>query len=366
MKTWTPLSLNESGEPPSFDDVMLVPRYSTVKSRLDPNLASKLGPFTLNVPIISSPMDTVTGCEMALSLGKRGAMGIVHRFMSPSEQAGEIGHIVDYNNTNTEDSYAPIAVAVGIGKKEKQRFRALYSEFQKDIDWIAIDVANGHSSIMRDMIDWVKQETHGELPLLVGNVATGEGFHFLANAGADAIRVGIGGGSICKTRIMTGVGIPTLASVVDCYKVKLADSNFSNVSIIADGGIRYPADLVKSIAAGADAVMAGRIFAGTLESPGEIVVIEGKSMKVYRGMASKEVQDDRRGGLRPGTCAEGVSTYVPLKGKAYYILEEFCGGLRSAMTYANALSINSLRENSLFVRLTPSALEESHAFGTKK
>jgi IMP dehydrogenase len=111
--------------------------------------------------------------------------------------------------------------------------------------------------------------------------------------------------------------------------------------------------------------MAGRIFAGTLESPGEIAVIGGKSMKVYRGMASKEVQDDRRGGLRPGTCAEGVSTYVPLKGKSYYILEEFCGGLRSAMTYVNAKDIEELRENSRFIRLTSSALEESHAFGTK-
>jgi IMP dehydrogenase len=219
---------------------------------------------------------------------------------------------------------------------------------------------------MRDMIDWVKNETNGELPLLVGNVATGEGFAFLAEAGADAIRVGIGGGSICKTRIMTGIGVPTLSSVVDCYRVKVENSNFSRVSIIADGGVRYPADLVKSIAAGADAVMAGRIFAGTLESPGEIVNIDGKTMKVYRGMASKEVQEDRRGGMRPGTCAEGVSTYIPLKGKAYYVIEEFCGGLRSAMTYVNALTLNELRENSLFLRLTASALEESHAFGTKK
>ena len=164
---------------------------------------------------------------------------------------------------------------------------------------------------------------------------------------------------------MTGFGVPTLASVVDCYKVKSANSNFADVSIIADGGIKYPADLVKSLVAGADAIIAGRIFAGTLESPGEIVAVGGKNMKAYRGMASKEVQDDKRGGLRPGTCSEGVSTYIPVKGKAYYILEEFCGGLRSAMTYANAQTIDDLRNNSLFLRLTQSALEESHAFGTK-
>ena len=366
MKVWSPLSLNESGEPPSFDDVMLVPRYSTIKSRLDPSLASKLGPFSLNVPIISSPMDTVTGHEMAISLGSRGAMGIVHRFMPPTEQVKEVSYLVDYNNMNKENNYVPIAVAIGIGKEEKRRLRTIYSEFKKDIDWIAIDVANGHSSIMREMIDWVKNETHSDIPLLVGNVATGEGFAFLAEAGADAIRVGIGGGSICKTRIMTGFGVPTLASVIDCRKVKESNSNFKNVSIIADGGVKYPADLVKSLVAGADAVIAGRIFAGTLESPGEIVVINEKRMKVYRGMASKEVQDDRKGGLRPGTCAEGVSTYVSLKGKAYYILEEFCGGLRSAMTYANAKNIEELRRNSVFIRLTSSALEESHAFGTKQ
>ena len=165
---------------------------------------------------------------------------------------------------------------------------------------------------------------------------------------------------------MTGFRVPTLASVIDCFSIKESNSNFENVSIIADGGIKYPADLVKSLTAGADAVIAGRIFAGTLESPGEITTVNGKQMKVYRGMASKEVQDDRRGGLRPGTCAEGVSTHLPLKGKAYYILDEFCGGLRSAMTYANARNIKELRKNSLFIRLTPSALEESHAFGTKK
>ena len=247
MKTWTPLTLNNSGDPPSFDDVMLVPRYSTVGSRLEPDVQTKLGSTTLEVPIISSPMDTVTGHEMALTLGKRGAMGIVHRFMSPTEQVGEIKHLVDYNNMNVEDCYAPVVTAVGIGKKEKQRFRTIYSEFKKDIDWVAIDVANGYSSIMSEMIDWVKNETHGEIPLLVGNVATGEGFVFLANSGADAIRVGIGGGSICKTRIMTGVGVPTLASVVDCYKAKIADSNLSNVSIIADGVIRYPADLEEKV-----------------------------------------------------------------------------------------------------------------------
>jgi len=367
MRTWEPLSLNDSGDPPSFDDVMLVPKYTTVKSRLDPSieLQSQLGGSSLDIPIISSPMDTVTGSEMAISLGTRGAMGIVHRFMSPSDQVKEVAKIVSFNQSYS-NAYAPVVPAIGIGKAERLRVKALYQEFGTNIDWFAIDVANGYSSITKDMTDWIKNETNGAIPLMVGNVATGDGFAFLAESGADAVRVGIGGGSICKTRIMTGFGVPTLTSIVDCYKMKVSSDKFNMVSIVADGGIKYPQDLVKSLAAGADAIMGGRIFAGTLESPGEVAIINGKKMKAYRGMASKEVQEDTRGGLKPGTCAEGVLTYIPLKGKAHYVLDEFCGGLRSAMTYANARNITELRQNSLFYRLTQSALEESHAFGTKK
>jgi len=370
MKIYTSLTLNESGEPPSFDDVMLVPRYSTIKSRLDPNIQATIGSdTTLEMPIISSPMDTVTGSDMAISIGSRGAMGVLHRFMSVKEQSDEVMKIIEFNRKsegNPTCSKAPVVPAIGVGRPERERFKYLYDEYGSLLDWVAIDIANGHSEHMREMIDWVRNMSDDSLQILAGNVATGEGFAFLADSGANAVRVGIGGGSICKTRIMTGFGVPTLASVIDCRKTKESNFNYKNVSIIADGGIKYPADLVKSLAAGADAVIAGRIFAGTLESPGEIVTINGKRMKVYRGMASKEVQDDRRGGLRPGTCAEGVAAHVPLKGKAYYILEEFCGGLRSAMTYANARSITELRENSLFIRLTSSAIEESHAFGTKQ
>jgi IMP dehydrogenase len=216
---------------------------------------------------------------------------------------------------------------------------------------------------MAEMLSWIKDRVSPDTNIMVGNVATGDGYKFLADRGADAIRVGIGGGSICKTRIMTGFGVPTLASVADCYKAKLS-GNY-NSSIIADGGIRYPSDLVKSLAFGADAIMAGRIFAGTLESPGETVIVDGVKSKTYRGMASREVQEDKRGGLKPGTCAEGVSTHIPIKGKARYILEEFSGGLRSAMTYCNARDIAELRENVRFIRMSPSSLDESHAFGTK-
>ena len=366
MRLYNSLDLNKSGDPPSFDDVLLVPTFTDVRSRSLPRTDASLGGvLDMRIPIISSPMDTVTDSKMAISLGSNGAIGIVHRFMSPRDQLNSLISILSHNDTTSDSDFAKVIPAIGVGKAELSRFKMLHGEIGNSLSAVAIDVANGNSSYMIDMIKVVQDISSGILPIIAGNVATGGGFARLAEQGVSAVRVGIGGGSICKTRIMTGIGVPTLSSVSDCYAEKMSNEAFENVSIIADGGIRYPADLVKSVAAGADAVMAGRIFAGTLESPGEVINVNGKKMKVYRGMASKEVQDDKRGGLRPNTCAEGVSTYIPLKGKAYYILEEFAAGMRSAMTYCNALNIDDLRNNARFIRLTSSALEESHAFGTK-
>ena len=358
MKTLTRMEIlrSEVFPPPSFDDLLMVPQYTEVKSRLDPNISSYLSATSkLEVPVISSPMDTVTESHMAVSLVSRGAMGVIHRFMSPSDQMREIKRVLD--------SGVSPAFAIGVGAGEKDRFSSVYSEFGSSLGWVSIDVANGHSIYMREMLSWVKDKVGDSVNVMAGNVATGEGYAFLSQSGADAVRVGIGGGSICKTRIMTGFGVPTLYSVMDCYETKV--SGRLSASIIADGGIRYPADLVKSIAAGADAVMAGRIFAATLEAPGEAIMINGSQNKVYRGMASREVQEDKRGGLRPGTCSEGVSTNIPVKGKAHYILDEFSGGLRSAMTYAGAISIPEFRSNARFLRMSSSSLDESHAFGTK-
>ncbi len=352
-----------SGNPPSFDDVMMVPAYSEVRSRSQPDTSSVIAGINLNIPIISSPMDTVTGTEMAVSMANNGGLGIIHRFASKEDQASMMRSFLDESSPSALSR--KLVPAIGVGNNEKDRLTYLLETFGMDISSIAIDVANGDSNYMADMISWVLKETMGKIPIIAGNVATGEAFIRLCNLGVSAVRVGIGGGSICKTRIMTGVGVPTLSSVIDCHNSKVK-YGFNNVGIIADGGVRYPADFVKSLASGADAIMAGRIFAGTLESPGDIVSINGVKMKVYRGMASKEVQEDKRGGMRPGTCAEGVSTHIPLKGKAHYILNEFAGGLRSAMTYMNSLNLSSLRENAKFIRLTSSALDESHAFGTKK
>jgi len=167
--------------------------------------------------------------------------------------------------------------------------------------------------------------------------------------------------SICKTRIQTGVGIPTLSSVLDC-SISEYNKNFESVSIIADGGIRYPGDLAKSIAAGASAVILGRVLAGSPEAPGMII----GDKKIYRGMASSDAQIDGRGGLKKGTCAEGVSTTIDITGSVDGILEEFRGGLVSSMTYLNARSLYEFRRNAKFVRITSAGMDESHAFGTKK
>ena len=352
-----------NGKPPSFDDIMLVPAYSEIRSRSEPDTSSYIAGVRVDVPVISSPMDTVTGPEMSIAMSSNGGLGILHRFASKEDQASMVEYILNNSDNPASQKIVP---SIGVGLSERDRFSYLYDKFYDTLSAVAIDVANGDSNYAVDMVRWVFEETNGKLPIIAGNVATGAGFIRLAEAGVKAVRVGIGGGSICKTRIMTGIGVPTLSSVADCHYARSSNPLFKDVSIIADGGVRYPADLVKSLAAGADAVMAGRIFAGTLESPGSVVSIDGNKMKVYRGMASKEVQDDKRGGMKPGTCAEGVSTYIPLKGKAHYVLNEFCGGLRSAMTYLNAMNLDELRHNARFIRLTQSALDESHAFGTKQ
>lgn len=342
----------------SFDDILLVPSYSNVKSRMDPDISIFLSKeFELTLPMISSPMDTITESVMAASMANAGGLGVIHRFIGKEEQRN--------NAITCYDSAGPnsVALAIGVGESERSRFDYLYREIGEMISWIVVDVANGHSEYTRDMVKRVLDESGGAINVMAGNVATKDGFAYLAEAGANSVRVGIGGGSICKTRIMTGFGVPTISSVLDCHSVV---SEYPDVSIIADGGIRYPADVVKCLAAGANAVMVGGILSGTIECPGDVLIDDsGLEYKRYRGMASEEVQIDRRGGLKSGTCAEGVSTKVPLKGSVSDVLNEFLGGLRSALTYSNSKSISHLRDNARFVRITASSIEESHAFGTR-
>jgi IMP dehydrogenase len=339
----------------SFDDVTMEPQMTNIQSRSVPAIDTKIAGIDMKIPMISSPMDTVTESRMAIAMGEEGGLGIVHRFCSVSEQLNILKEIQKHN------SLIPRVAAIGIGDSEFERFK----ELSPILNAVLIDVANGHATYVSEMIHRVKDH-NPNIKVIAGNVATGKGFAYLANSGADAVRVGISGGSICKTRIQTGHGIPTLQSVIDAYKAKLAGGYFE-VGIIADGGIRYPADFVKALAAGADAVMCGRIFAATEETPGEIIENKnGLYCKTYRGAASAELQNERRGGLKPFACAEGVSTQIPLNGSVKEVIREFCGGLKSGMTYSNARDLKGLRINSVFVRVSQSGMEEGHAFGTKK
>jgi IMP dehydrogenase len=348
----------------AFDDVLLVPTFTEVRSRSIPNLDTEIAGVKMSLPMISSPMDTVTESAMAIAIGLAGGMGVIHRFMSTSEQIDNIRSIVRAEDANKRE--IPKVAAVGLGKDEVARFKELWASVP--LDAVLVDVANGHSSYMADGLGKIK-DIAPDVNIIAGNVATGEGFHFLATTGmVNAVRVGIGSGSICSTRIQTGFGVPLLHSIMQCLYMRNAVYNHRKIAIIADGGIRYPSDVVKSIAAGADAVMCGSLFAATDETPGASIHDEnaGITYKVYRGMASAEVQRDHRGGLKPLTCAEGVSTRIPAKGSVTPILEEFAGGLRSGMTYANATSLEELRRNSKFIRITHAGLLESHAFGTRK
>lgn len=354
----------------AFDDVLLVPVYSEAKSRLDVSTETCIAGMKLDVPLISSPMDTVTEQEMALQMSLLGGLGILHRFCDVSEQIRMIRDLllerVSEKNVHKKENFPYIVPAIGVGESSKIWLDTLIElGFAPDIDALAIDVANGHNVLMKEMVEYVRGKLP-DMPIIAGNVATGEGFAYLAELGVNAVRVGIGGGSICKTRIQTGFGVPTLESVMWAAEAR-ERYGYDDVSIIADGGIKYPADLVKSLAAGADAIICGSVFAGTKEAPGDVIIDNnGKAYKKYRGMASEEVQNEKRGGLKPGTVAEGVSTLTPYKGSLNRVINEFVGGLRSGMTYANASTIKELQLNSRFIKISQSGILESHAYGTKK
>lgn len=339
----------------AFDDVLVVPTYSEAKSRLDVDVSTTVAGLSLSMPFISSPMDTVTEADMCIQMGKNGGLGMIHRFMSPQEQAKIM--------TAVFESQQYVVAAVGVKDDEQQRFKHLYEH--KMLDAVVVDVANGHHILVKEMIAFIKEITHGEVPVIAGNVATAEGYVYLAECGANAVRLGIGSGSICSTRIQSACGVPLLQSLLDCREIHLND--FPDVSILADGGLRYPADVVKSLVAGADAIIAGSLFAGTKESPGIIIHDNnGKAWKNYRGMASAAVQEDRKGGLKTGTTHEGVSHLVEYKGALKRVLNDLEGGLRSGMTYVNARNLTELRENAQFIKITNAGLMEGHAFGTKK
>ena len=323
----------------SFDDVLLVPRYSNIKSRTEVDISNKLDDknnFTL--PVISSPMDTITGETMATSMASHGALGIVHRYNSIEEQVRTLSNIEGTR-----------AAAIGMTGDYIERARHLVDDGEAKI--LCVDVAHGHHIMMEDCLKTLKDDFGDAVHIMAGNVATLDAFNALASWGADSVRVGIGGGSICSTRLVSGHGVPTLQSVLECARTEY------DVKIIADGGIKTAGDIVKAYAAGADFVMIGSMLAGTKETPGQTFEnSEGKKYKVYRGMASSEAQTTWRG---KSSTPEGVSTTVPYKGKVSNILSNIAGGIQSGFSYSGAKTFKEFQSKANFIRQTSAGQKES-------
>lgn len=332
----------------TFEDVLIVPAKSDVRSRREPQLTSSLTKkLKIETPIVSANMDTVTEAEMGIAMNALGAAGIIHRFLSIEDQVKEVLKM-------KEAGVKILSASVGVNDDFKQRAQALV---KAGVNLLTIDIAHGHSIQMIETIKHLK-DTHPEAELIVGNLATPDAAYDLIKAGADAIKVGIGPGSMCTTRIITGCGVPQLTAIALCAEVA---SEFG-VPVIADGGIKTSGDIVKAFAAGADTVMLGSMLSGTIETPGEIK--NGK--KQYRGMASKSAQVSWRGGVPEGMAPEGEQTQVSVKGRVKDVILELTGGVRSGMSYINATSIFEIREKARFIEMTSSGVHESRAHGLEK
>lgn len=331
----------------SFDDVLLVPRYSSLESRWkDTDVTARLGDIQLAVPIISSPMDTVTGVSVAAAMAKMGGLGILHRYNKTGEQVALTRSAI----TKSQMLNGPrpiVGAAVGVTEQFETR-AALLVEAGARV--ICVDVAHGHHELVRRALKRLRAILGQDVHLMAGNVATLEGFNALADWGADSVRVGIGGGSCCSTRIRTGHGMPTLQSVLDCA------TSDREASLVADGGIRNSGDIVKALAAGADVVMVGSLLAGTTEAPGSLVQVDGQLRKTYRGMASSEAQVEWRGHV---ASLEGVSTTVPIIGGIDDVVKDLLRGVRSGLSYSGCSTISELQARAQFVRQTPAGAVES-------
>ncbi len=346
MFNWKQIKFRHRGL--TFDDVLMTPSKSEVRSRRDPSLKSKLTKKVwLDTPILSANMDTITEAEMALTMQQLGGIGIIHRFASIDSQVEMVKVVKASGAVN-------LSASIGINDDYKERADAL---IKIGVNIITIDIAHGHSVAMMEVMKWLKDK-YPQIEIIAGNIATAEAAYDLIQAGADAIKVGIGPGSMCTTRIITGCGVPQLTAIALCAEA--ADEH--GVPVIADGGIRTSGDIIKAFAAGASTVMLGSMLSGTIETPGEIK----NGRKQYRGMASKSAQVSWRGGVPEGMAPEGESTYVSVKGHVKDVILEITGGIRSGMSYINANSLEEIRNKARFIEMSLAGTRESHAHGLNK
>ena len=350
----------------SYGDALLVPKRSPVESRSDVDLSTHLtDEIALETPLLSAPMDTVTESELAIALSTAGGFGTIHRFVDAATQADEVAAVTDAGER--------CGAAIGIDEDYVARAEAV---LDAGAACIVVDVAHGHLERCLDAVADLRA-AFPEAEIVAGNVATKAGVRDLAAAGADAVKVGIGPGSHCTTRVVAGAGVPQLTAVDDC-----ADAAAElGVRTIADGGIRSSGDAVKALMAGADAVMMGSLFAGTEEAPSEVVMIDGTRYKRSRGMATTAAAEDRGDkGEAAGddaqsdtdsdtaddhlpTADEGVEGYTPYKGPVADVVTEFAGGIRSGLSYCGGETIPAARANAEFVAVAGSAKEREGAHG---
>lgn len=339
----------------TFDDVLLVPQKSSASpSQVDISvfLTKKL---KLNIPIISAAMDTVTESKMAIALGQLGGLGIIHKNMPDAAQAAEV--------KKAKAKGVKVGASVSIGDAAIKRAQTLA---QAGVDVIAIDVAHGHYYKVADTIKKLRKILPTNILIIGGNVATGAATADLIRAGADIIKVGVGPGAICTTRVVAGIGMPQLTAIEEAVKV----ARKTKTPVIADGGLKYSGDIVKALAAGADAVMTGNLLAGTDEAPGKVVNLKGKKMKMFRGMGSLEamakgskdryLQNEKK---KKEVVPEGVVGYVPYLGSLEKVIGQLIGGLRQGLGYTGAKNISELHKKAKFVKITVAGLKESHPHG---
>lgn len=332
----------------SFADVILIPQTSDIQSRLDVDLTSDL---TRNIkiksPIMATNMSTITEAQMMIEMHHYGATAALHRFMS-------IGQI-----TSIVDRVAPVVenciVSIGAKEEDKQWVEEL-AHLAVPPKVLLVDIAHGDSQIVCNMIQHIKSN-YPQFDVIGGNVATAAGYKHLVDAGADAVRVGIGGGSHCTTRQVTGHGVPTLASIMMCAEIASLMPN--KVPIIADGGFKTSGDIVKALAFGADCVCLGNMLAATSATPGAIINLPDGQFKEMYGMSSRVAQERHKGGLKRGIAEEGMESLVPYKGETGYVVEQILGGIRSGLTYSGAKNISELRENFLYGILSNGSMKES-------
>ena len=335
----------------TFDDVLLLPRYSSILPSRTSIFLELTKKISLKVPFLSSAMDTVTESKMAIAIAKEGGIGIIHRNLNIKNQSQEVKKV--------KNKKLVVGAAVGTNAEDIDRAKSLISY---GVDLIVIDTAHGHSEKVLKTLSKIKRVIK-DVPICVGNIATGEAAKKLYNSGADIIKVGIGPGSICTTRMVAGIGVPQISAIIDVKKAL----NKKNVKIISDGGIKFSGDIAKALAAGADAIMMGSIFAGTEESPGKKFRVKGKLFKVYRGMGSigamsagsanryfqKNFKDKSK------FVPEGVEGRVEYKGKVSEIIYQLQGGLRSSMGYIGAKNLKEINKKAKFIKITKAGFYES-------